>query len=519
MNSMSPNVIVYAFIVSLGGFVFGFDASVISGTVGFITTEFSLDAWQQGMVVSAPSLGALVAMFFAGRFSDKFGRKTVLQWVAILYLISAITSALAVNFYMLAVARLLGGLAFCSLMVAPLYIAEISQATHRGKLVSINQFNIVIGLSASYFTNYWLLNLSQTPESWLLSLSAPQDVWRWMLGLEIIPALLWCILLFTIVETPRWLVTQHREKDAKRALQALGEKDASAMLTSIKASLGEKTLSLKAQLSLIISPKLRLPLLIGLVIGIVQQLTGINVIFFYAPTIFEQSGIGTDAAFVQAIGVGLTNVIFTIVAILAIDRFGRKPLLVIGLSGIIFSMRLCAYGFKQATYTLDAQNVAQIVAQTELEPAAFAPLVDKTFTHDVDFKQALQAALGEQTALNNEGVILQQATQLNPTLILVGIIMFVACFAMSLGPVMWVLFSEIFPNSVRGVAISVVTVFNSLCSFLVQFIFPWELANYGAAFTFMSYAVVALIGLVFVLKYLPETKGLDLEALSERLAK
>lgn len=458
MQTISPTVILYAFIVALGGFVFGFDASVISGTVGFITEQFALTTWQQGFVVSAPSLGALFAMFFAGALSDKYGRKNILIAVSVLYLVSAIASALAVNFTMLAGARLLGGLAFCSLMIAPLYIAEISAPEHRGKLVSINQFNIVIGLSASYFTNYWLLSLSQTPDSWLLNIAHAEDVWRWMLGLEIIPALLWCVLLWKVVETPRWLMTQKRQDAAEDSAKTLGISDVSAFLSEVSASLHEKSLSIKEQLGLVISPKLRLPLLIGLVIGVVQQLTGINVIFFYAPTIFEQSGIGTDAAFVQAIWVGLTNVIFTIVAIWAIDKFGRKPLLIFGLSGIIISMSLCAYGFQ--------------------DPEA-----------------------------------------LNPTLILFAILMFVACFALSLGPVMWVLFSEIFPNHIRGIAISVVTVFNSLCSFLVQFIFPWELANLGPALTFLSYAVVAALGLVFVLRYLPETKGKSLETLSQELSR
>lgn len=339
---------------------------------------------------------------------------------------------------MLAGARLIGGLAFCSLMIAPLYIAEISTPEHRGKLVSINQFNIVIGLSASYFTNYWLLLLSQTPDSWLLNVTSAENVWRWMLGLEIVPALLWSVLLLKVVETPRWLMTQNRYKEAEFSAKKLDISDVVTFMQNVRLSLHQNHLSIREKIRIIISPKLRLPLIVGLVIGVVQQLTGINVIFFYAPTIFEQSGIGTDTAFIQAIWVGLINVIFTIVAVWAIDEFGRKPLLLFGLGGIVISMSLCAYGF-------------------------------------------------------------QDPDALNPRLILFAILMFVASFAMSLGPVMWVLFSEIFPNHIRGIAISIVTVVNSLCSFLVQLIFPWELSNFGPVITFLSYAVVAAIGLIFVL--------------------
>ena len=191
MSSVPANTLYITFIVALGGFVFGFDASVIAGTVNFITETFSLTHWQQGIVVSAPTLGALIAMFFAGVISDRYGRKQTLLCVSLLYVVSAIFSALATSFEMLLIARFVGGLAFCSLMIAPMYIAEISAATHRGKLVSINQFNIVLGLSASYFTNYGLLTISQSDSSWVRVLMLDTQTWRWMLALEIVPALVW----------------------------------------------------------------------------------------------------------------------------------------------------------------------------------------------------------------------------------------------------------------------------------------------------------------------------------------
>jgi len=511
MKSLPTSTLFITIVVALGGFVFGFDASVIAGTVNFITQEFDLSLWQQGMVVSAPTLGALIAMFFAGAVSDQYGRKQTLLFVSLLYVVSAIFSALATSFEMLLTARFVGGLAFCSLMIAPMYIAEISSAQHRGKLVSVNQFNIVLGLSASYFTNYGLLTLSQSDAPWVVQLMIDSDVWRWMLALEIIPALLWFILLFGIPESPRWLSTKGRFDEAKLNLARLHYADVDSELDSIKATLSETTLSLGKRIQGLWSSRLRWPIVIGLVIGIVQQLTGINVIFFYAPTIFEQSGVGTDASFIQAIGVGVINVIFTIVAMFAIDRFGRRPLLLIGLSGILVSMVVCAYGFYQAEYYLDVVALHTISQETSLAAAQLMPILDVVYYSDVEFKSALITLLGNSDFQTFQGVLLQQGTHLNATLILVAILSFVAFFAMSLGPVMWVLFAEIFPTEYRGVAISFVTVFNSLCSFLMQFLFPWELATFGAGFTFLTYAIFALIGLIFVSKYLPETKGKSLE--------
>lgn len=442
--------LLYTLIVALGGFVFGFDASVISGTVSFVTEQFALDAWQQGMVVSSPTLGALVGMLLAGPLADKFGRRDLLIAVAALYVVSALFSALATGFTMLMVARFIGGIAFCSLMVAPMYIAEISQPEHRGKLVSINQFNIVLGLSAAYFTNYGLLQLSQSSAAWVADWQLSSAVWRYMLGLELVPALLWFGLLFTLPKSPRWLLMQGLHSEAKGVLGRLGFANIEATCANMQASFAEQQLSLAAQAKTLFSPLLRRALLIGVVVGLTQQLTGINVIFFYAPTIFAETGMGTDASFVQAIWVGVTNVLFTLVAMWGVDKFGRRPLLLVGLVGIVLSLSLCAIGF-------------------------------------------------------------QDAEQPQGTLVLIGILGFVASFAMSLGPVMWVLFAEIFPNHVRGLAISLVTVVNSLASFATQLFFPWELEHVGAQFTFLTYAAFGLLGLIFIYRLLPETKGKSLE--------
>ncbi len=521
MTRFIPPAVLYTLVVSLGGFIFGFDASVISGAVGFVSQEFALSDWQQGMLVSAPTLAALIAMLFAGNVCDRFGRRNTLIGIAALYLSSALLSAFAPNFESLLVARFIGGLAFCSLMIAPIYIAEISSSEHRGKLVSVNQLNIVLGFSVSYFSNYFLLQSAQSPETWLEGLT----LWRVMLAMEVIPALAWLLLLFFIPKSPRWLLLNDQEDAAKSMLNKLSRFGHSApsfehVKAALKAEQNANVASapLFERIKAVFAPSMYSVLIIGLILAVVQQVTGINVVFFYAPTIFEQSGVGTNAAFMQAVWIGIINVVFTLVAMLGIDRFGRKPLLVVGLVGIFVSLSVCAYGFKKATYQLEQAHISQITAQiSPQEQQALATIAGHSFMSDVAFKNALKQHLSSDNYRTVESTLLQNAADINALLILLGISGFVASFAMSLGPVMWVMLAEIFPSAVRGLAMSFISVVNGLCSFLVQLIFPWELNTLGAAFTFASYAAFALIGLILVVKYLPETKGQSLESLSNNL--
>jgi MFS family permease len=387
-------------------------------------------------------------------------------------------------------------------------------------MVSVNQLNIVLGFSVSYFSNYFLLQLSQTDSGWFASQVDQHNVWRWMLGMEILPALAWFLLLFTIPRSPRWLLLNNQKEEAYRVLHRLFNKqEARDQIEEICQLNQREKPSLGEALSDLFSPKLRFALFIGLIVGISQQVTGINVIFFYAPTVFEQSGVGTNAAFMQAIWIGLVNVVFTLVAMATIDRFGRKPLLVIGLTGVIISMGVCGYGFHQATYLLTEQDLSMLQQQQILDTQLLQPLVNQSYDSDVAFKQALIDALGKSTFQQHQGELMKYATEMNATLILFGIMAFVASFAMSLGPVMWVMFSEIFPNHIRGIAISLVGVVNSAVSFTVQLVFPWELATLGSAMTFLGYGLFASIGLVLVLRYVPETKGKTLEQLEQLLSR
>lgn len=509
-----PYNVITAVIVALGGFIFGFDASVISGVVGFVTVEFSLNELQQGMIVGAPTLGAVLGSLFAGPSADRWGRKTVLIVIAALYIVSAALSAFSINYQMLVAARFIGGLAFASLVLAPMYIAEISPAKRRGKMISINQFNIVIGFSAAYFANDYLLQVSREAAAWAVDLGIDQHVWRWMLGIELVPAVLYLLLLFTIPRSPRWLVSKGHISEAKKVVQVLfPHQTTDSVLDEIQQGQEGKPPALIERLKRLFKPSMKKVLLVGILVGVCQQVTGVNAVYFYAPSIFEQSGVGQDAAFSQAIWVGIINVIFTIIAMLLIDKLGRKPLMLIGLCGVVISMSVAAYGFNQATYKLSDASLSTL-DNTEIV-APLAPLVGKVFESDVQYKVALKSVLTEDEYRANEAALISAAANMDATLILFGILGFVASFAVSLGPVMWVLLAEIFPNDLRGVGIALTGLINSAVSFTVQFLFPYELANFGAAFTFGLYGAFALVGFFLVLKYLPETKGKDLEQVQQ----
>ena len=519
MSSSLRYTIRVALIVALGGFLMGFDASVISGVVTFIEPQFALTKIQLGWSVASLTLTASLAMLVSGPLSDKLGRRPVLRMAAILFAISAVASALAPDFITLVIARMLGGFGVgAALIIAPMYIAEISPAPIRGRMVSFNQLNIVIGISAAFFTNYLILRLGQSDLAWVEALRLGDWNWRWMLGVEALPAVIYFVALFSVPESPRWLLMRGREDEARETLQRVGGKaQAEADIAAVKASLHEEQTTERAALRELFQPAMRLVLTIGLSVAVLQQLTGINSVFFYAPMIFEQSGIGTDASFMQAVLVGLVNLVFTILAILFIDRLGRRPLLGFGLTGIAVCMLLLSWGFGTATYTLTSDSTAKL--PPEVSSQSLQPVLDKTYESDVAFRRAVVTAIGGEAFQQNQSALVSAAISINPVIILVGILGFVASFAISLGPVMWVLFSELFPNQVRGLAISFVGLVNSAVSFLVQLVFPWELENFGNSMTFLIYGLVAIIGLVIVMRLLPETKGKSLEELEAELVR
>lgn len=509
---MKRHIFFIAFIVSLGGFLFGFDAGIISGVMSYAGPEFNLTEIQSGWVVSSPSFAAMFAMLFSGRFSDFIGRKPLLIIVALFYAISALLSAFAITYVMLYVARIIGGLAFgAALVLAPIYIAEIATAKDRGKLVTLQQLNIVFGFFAAFLSNYFFNKYNNTDASFL----SDQTVWRWMLGVEFLPAIIYFIFLFFIPKSPRWLfLNGYSEKSFKVLLKIHGEKVGQKEILSLKKGLISKRNKSKIKYKDLFNNSFRFVFIVGLTIGVLQQITGINAVYFYATSIFKQIGMGTDASFSSGVLLSSVSVIFTFIAIYLIDRMGRRPLLLIGTAGIALSLLLCSFGFSQASYKLDRSDLSNFNFSNSDK---LELIINKTYYSDVNFKNDVKRILGNQIYSKNDGEILEMATNINAKLVLAGILIFIACFAFSLGPVMWVLLSELFPLKFKGIAIGIISFINSLVSSLVQLIFPWELSNLGNASTFFTFGIIAVLGFFILLKILPETKGKSLEELESIL--
>lgn len=519
MSSYTRKAYIYSTIVAMGGFVFGLDAALISGTVDFISQEFGLNDIQLGMVVGAPAAGVLLALFFAGFSCDRLGRKKTLQIVAALYVISAVGSTLASGYWMLLSFRFLGGLAFTSISLASMYIGEIAPPKLRGKLVTMIQINIVIGLSGAYFINYLILQWGTASPDWASGLGFDKYTWRWMLGSEILPALVWLALLFTVPKSPSWLFFKGKIEDAKKTLiKLMPVQKIDTHINEMKESMEDTdNRSIMAQFKGIFSKEFRVIFIIAITLAIAQQTTGINAILFYAPTVFEQIGLGKDAAFLQAIWTGLTGLIFTILGLVCVDRLGRRPMILGGMLWVVLSLGIAYYGFKTATYTLTKEAVAEM---TDFKsPERLNNMIDVEYGSDIELKRALLESIGAEEARQHSGLLIQKSAKINAILILIGILSFIAAFHFSVGPVMWVLFSEIFPNSIRGIAIPFFTLITSTTSWLIQTFFPTQLSSFGISNTLLFYAVTVFAGMIILSKYLVETKGLSIEEIQLKLQK
>ncbi|HWF19308.1 MAG TPA: sugar porter family MFS transporter, partial [Verrucomicrobiae bacterium] len=495
-----------ALIVAVGGFLLGFDATVISGAVPFIKKFFQLSGTggdlKLGWAVSCLGWGALGGNALAGLLSDAFGRKKVLMLTAVLFTVSALLSATTNDFAIFVISRILGGVAVGgAILIAPVYIAEIAPSALRGSLVSFNQLMIVIGISASFFSNYYLLRLGE-------------NCWRWMLGVEAIPAALYFVLLFFVPESPRWLYGKGREEQAREIFtKVAGAAQAEEELSRIRQNAAEHVAGVGA--GALFSRRMRFVMFIALTIAFFQQITGINAIFYYLPSIFSKAGGGMDSAFKQAVIVGLVNLGMTFVAIKWIDRLGRKPLLVIGTAGISLSLLTCAAAFHNSNYQLTEKSFASLRAGKVPEDiiSDLQKGGPQVFATENEFLSAMDSKLGADRLAPFHDALTSASLNIRASLVLFAIIGFVASFAISLGPVMWVLLSEIFPNAYRGTAISIVGFWNSVVSATVTMIFPWELSHLGTAGTFFGYGLLGLAALVFVLMAIPETKGKSLEEL------
>ncbi len=495
--------IMISLIVALGGFLLGFDSAVISGAVKGITVYFEMTEWMLGFAVGCVVFGAMAGNLLAGPMADRFGRKKVLIVVAALFTISATWSALATGYTEFIIARIIGGVGIGgAILIAPIYIAEIAPPKLRGSLVSFNQLNIVIGISVAYFSNYFLIDLAG-------------ESWRWMLGVEAIPAAIYFLALWTVPKSPRWLIQKLNKVElARKILKKIGgDEYAEVTIKEIQRGVAKK--EQKGKLADILQSKYATIMIIALGIAFFQQITGINAVFYYAPTIFEQAGGSTDSSFLQAIVVGLTNLVFTFVAIWLIDKLGRKPLLLIGTTFMTVALLMATFAFNNATYDFNETTLAKVSDQ-EVK-IALADLDGNSYNGQGDLFEAVKERLNEDQFLVFKRNEITNFININATLVLIAILLYVASFAISLGPVMWTLMSEIFPSKIKGIAISVVGFFNSLVSFSVTQVFPWELSNLGPTVTFALYALLSLCAILFVYKFVIETKGKTLEEVEELL--
>lgn len=453
MNTTSPQkikeyfnknyVLKITIVAALGGLLFGYDTAVIAGAVGFLQEKFNLSPALVGWAASSAIWGCVIGALFAGYLSDKFGRKKILILTSILFFVSALGSALAGGLPMFIFARFIGGLGVgAASMLSPLYISEIAPAKNRGTLVSIYQLAIVIGINIIYFVNF-KITTSGTP-AWNV-----QYGWRFMIGSEIIPAVLFFFLLFIVPESPRWLLKQGKNKLAESILQKINGDKTEAIIHDIKKTLNEEKGSLKE----LFGKGLRKAMLVGIVLALFSQITGINAIIYFAPEIFKSIGFGIESAFSQTILIGVINTIFTFVALWLIDKSGRKTLLLWGVSGMV----LCLIGTALCFYFKFTQG---------------------------------------------------------PWL-LIFILGFIACFASSLGPIPWVMISEIFPNKTRGIAMSFCTIILWIGVILITQLTPMMLENMGGAATFGVFLINSIILLFFTWKFIPETKQKSLEEIEE----
>lgn len=437
------NVFFWSVVVALGGFLFGFDTAVISGAEKAIQQLWGLSAVEHGFTIAIALIGTVFGAIFGGLPSDKLGRRPTLIGIAVLYLVSALGAALTANWVLFLIFRFLGGLGVgASSVTAPLYISEVSPAASRGRMVAMFQFNIVFGILAAYLSNY------------LLTGRGEHD-WRWMLGIQAVPAVAFLLLLLRVPESPRWLLGHGHLEEGRAVLRridpATAEQDAARILAANAADLpaGAGGESLFAR-------QYRGPVLLAVVFAFFNQVSGINAIIYYAPRIFEMTGLGQGAALLSSAGIGLVNFLFTLLAMNFIDRFGRRKLMLIGSVGLIATLGLVARAF----YT-----------------EAFGGL-------------------------------------LVPGLLFV----YIAFFAFSQGAVIWVFIAEIFPNTVRAKGQALGSSTHWVMAALIAFTFPWFAEHLGGGHTFAFFALMMVLQLIFVWRFMPETKGTSLEQLEKTLA-
>ena len=442
-------------VAALGGFLFGYDAAVISGTISQVTARFSLDEIQVGWFVGCALIGSIIGVLMAGKLSDRWGRKVTMLVAAVFFSVSGIACAFVGSFEQLVVARILGGIGIGVVsIVSPLYISEVSIAQYRGRLVSLYQLAVTIGFLGAYLTNFQLLHFSQSGAvlnaGWM-NLIFVSEVWRGMLGFCSIPAILFFCILFFIPESPRWLILKGRDERAVRIFRKiyLSEVEVDTQLQDTKSVVQSET---KSDWKFLLQPGIFKAVLIGAAIAILGQFMGVNAVLYYGPTIFEEAGLsGGDALFSQVL-VGIVNVVTTIIAVFIIDKVGRKKLVYYGVSGMVLSLLLIGFYFH----------------------------------------------FSESMGLPN-------------SFLLFFFLFYVFCCAISISAVIFVLLSEMYPTRIRGMAMSIAGFALWIGTYLVGQLTPWMLQNLTPTGTFLLFALMCMPYMLIVWKLIPETTGKSLE--------
>ena len=442
-------------VAALGGFLFGYDTAVISGTIAQVTEQFGLDALQQGWYVGCALIGSIIGVLFAGILSDKFGRKSTMILSAILFSTSAIGCAVSADFNQLVIYRIIGGVGIGVVsIISPLYISEVAVAQYRGRVVSLYQLAVTIGFLGAYLVNYQLLGYSMSnPDAstgWW-NLIFVSEVWRGMLGMETLPAIMFFIIIFFIPESPRWLILKGKEEKATNILERIytSSKEALFQLTETKSVLSSES---KSEWKLLLQPGIRKAVIIGVCIAMLGQFMGVNAVLYYGPSIFENAGLsGGDSLFYQVL-VGLVNTLTTVLALVIIDKVGRKKLVYYGVSGMVISLILIA------TYFI----------------------------------------YGESWGISS-------------IFLLIFFLFYVFCCAVSICAVVFVLLSEMYPTRVRGLAMSIAGFALWIGTYLIGQLTPWMLQNLTPAGTFILFAIMCVPYMLIVWKLVPETTGKSLE--------
>ena len=442
-------------VAALGGFLFGYDAAVISGTISQVTARFSLDEIQVGWFVGCALIGSIIGVLMAGKLSDRWGRKVTMLVAAVFFSVSGIACAFVGALEQLVVARILGGIGIGVVsIVSPLYISEVSIAQYRGRLVSLYQLAVTIGFLGAYLTNFQLLHFSQSGAvlnaGWM-NLVFVSEVWRGMLGFCSLPAILFFCIIFFIPESPRWLILKGRDERAVRIFRKiyLSEVEVDTQLQDTKSVVQSET---KSDWKFLLQPGIFKAVLIGAAIAILGQFMGVNAVLYYGPTIFEEAGLsGGDALFSQVL-VGIVNVVTTIIAVFIIDKVGRKKLVYYGVSGMVLSLLLIGFYFH----------------------------------------------FSENMGLPN-------------SFLLFFFLFYVFCCAISISAVIFVLLSEMYPTRIRGMAMSIAGFALWIGTYLVGQLTPWMLQNLTPTGTFLLFALMCAPYMLIVWKLIPETTGKSLE--------